>query len=188
MSNIIYVQGDWLELEASNQKVRRRIKPEAAKETVTDVRQSGSLPKGGFDLIFCSMNPVFRDEAAREKLKLFAPVQVVYIGWAAPMHSDVAAGLYEKYSINPAPMVDAPIMKQWLELNKLKYSSYPVAGEWAVPFSLEQLQYNAVNTLDNYGIISDMGWLGEYLKQFRQADGSYLEKTAYQVEMLIFDL
>lgn len=188
LRNITYVQGDWLEFEASSQNARRRLNPGAAKAPEADVRQSGQLLKGGFDLIFCSMNPVFRDEAARERLKLFAPVQVVYIGWAAPMLSDVATGLYEKYAINPVPMVDAPIVKQWLGLNGLKYSSYPLSGDWDVSFSLEQLKYNSINTLDNYGITPDRGWLGDYLKQFRQADGSYMEKTAYQVEMLIFDL
>ena len=191
LGNIKYVQSDWLEF-----------------------RQS---PQWGFDLIFCSMNPVFRDEAARERLKLFAPVQVVYIGWAAPMRSDVTAGLYEKYALNPEAVVDVWAMKQWLERNDFKpsseaslgsgvagsperpdslgrksarrhYSARPVSGSWAVPFSLDQMKCNSINTLNNYGIKPDPDWLDEYLKKFRQDDGSYLEKTLYQVEMIIFGL
>lgn len=139
-----------------------------------------------YDVVFCSMSPAVRDEAGRIKMLEHAAGDVVYIGWGAPMKSDVAEGLYLKYGLNPPAMVDAPELRAWLDQKDLPYRHIPVSGRWKVKFTFDDIFGNCLNTLNNHGTAPDKNWLAGYLGQYETSEGLYLETTDYEVEMILF--
>lgn len=133
--NIDYVRADWLSFQ-------------------TDEK---------FDLIFCSMTPALSDDEGREKILTLKAGRVVYIGWLDSPHSDVMAGLYERYGVAPPVYNHAGQMHAWLQGKSMDYDSSPVSGRWRVSFDKSDLTCACRNTLNNYGADPDPDFLDQYL-------------------------
>lgn len=144
--------------------------------------------KGGenYDLIFCSMTPALGNDEGREKVASYSGATVVYMGWNGGMNSSVMSGLYEHYRVTPQVFNNVPDMRQWLDGRGIKYEFLPVEGQWRVPFAKDDLADKCVNMLENFDVEADGKHIDEYLEQFRQDDGFYLEITDYKVAMIIW--
>lgn len=167
------------------------LKSDAEKMRLTNLEyvNSGWLDfqeNQSYDLLFCSMTPALGDEAGKEKALSYGGATVVYVGWNGGMHSSVMAGLYDHYQVTPNAFNFSPEMRRWLSDHGLKYQALPKEGQWRVPFVKQELADQCFNMLANYGVEPDPAYIGDHLKKFKQADGSYLEVTDYKVEMLIW--
>ena len=139
-----------------------------------------------FQIVFASMTPALSDDAAREKLHHYALEQVVFMGFTERKTSDVMAGLYAHYGITPPQFADAPDMRAWLQGRHIPFTTLPVASQWIVPHTRDQLLGSCAANLRARGAEPDMARLAAYLEGFRNQNGEYVERTEYSLEMLIW--
>lgn len=158
LKNIKYINSDWEDFESSDK----------------------------YDLIFCSMTPALRNEIGREKIKDYAKNWVVYMGFINRAHSDISMGLYEAYNTEPREFNSALAMKDWLEDKGIKYSSYPVKGEWVKVRSHDEMLSQCMADVYNFGGSPDEEAVTEYLLQFKRDTGDYLEKTGFEIDLIIW--
>ena len=141
-----------------------------------------------YQIVFASMTPALTDDAAREKLHACALEQVVFIGFTERKPSDVMADLYVRYAVSPPQFADAPPMRAWLQARRIAHTALPVDGQWIVPHSREQLLKACAANLLARGAQPDMAHLAAHVEAFRNADGQYIERTSYSLEMLIWHI
>jgi SAM-dependent methyltransferase len=138
-----------------------------------------------FDIIFASLTPALKDDAACDRLKNHADT-VIYITFAGPMKAYVLDGLFELHGGKWKGMTPEPVFKNWLEKNGIAYASYRHKGQWRTPKNREDTINNCIDVLNAHKITPDIKIIEDYIERFREAD-SYISKTDYDVEMIIFD-
>jgi len=141
-----------------------------------------------YQIVFASMTPALGDDAAREKLLRHAGGQVVFIGFTQRNPSDVMAGLFARYGVTPPAFADAPRMREWLAARAIPYTALPVEGRWEVPHTREHLLEACAAMLRGRGAEPDMAQLAEHIEAFRAADGRYVERTNYSLQMLLWSV
>lgn len=139
-----------------------------------------------FDVIFASMTPAIHDDSSREKLVHYGQEKIAYMGFADYMISDVMAELYQKYEIAPQIFNDVRMMREWLEERDIAYTAAPAQGEWVVPKPWDDFLHATMTTLKNHGLEPDLDHLHAHLQSFRDQSGSYIERTNYSVELVIW--
>lgn len=161
LTNIEYVNADWAEYS----------------------------PSGKFDLIFASLTPAVKDEASVDKIKEYAGRWVVNISFAGPMTAYVLDGLFELHGMERGKSKLEPVMRNWLEKNSVPFSVYPVQGEWVTPRSRRDMIDNCRDVVEAHGANPDMDGIEKYIERFRdEMTGMYISKTAYNVEMIIWEV
>lgn len=155
-----------------------------------DYRRSEWMDFGGdetFDVIFCSMTPAIGSEASRLKLLRHAGGPTVFMGFAGVMDSDVMAGLYAHYGVTPEVLANGTEMRDWLDGRGIPYARYPVNGTWVVPHSLDGLADSCATFLSKYGVTPERGHLLRHLASFEEEPGRYVERTRYEIDLLIWE-
>jgi len=158
LSNLEYVNSNWLEFSALER----------------------------YDLVFCSMTPALDSEEGKLKVLSHARDWVVFIGNSGLMCSNVMAGLYAYYGVTPNVVNNGPEMRTWLDGRGVKYSYRPIRGEWTKLWSKPELAESCLIGLENYGIDPDPIQLDDYLEKYQADDGQYLDKTPYNLELIIW--
>lgn len=158
LDNITYVRSEWLE-----------------------------FPDGTtYDIVFCSMTPAIHDDASRSKLLRHAKGWIVFMGAADFRPSDILSGLLAHYRLEPKTFNDGPEMRRWLDAQGIGYARYPVEGQWAVPKSRDETLTACATMLMPYGLAPDREHLERYIERFRDAQGRYVERTDYRIDLLIW--
>ncbi|WP_207261631.1 class I SAM-dependent methyltransferase [Desulfovibrio sp. Huiquan2017] len=140
-----------------------------------------------FDIVFCSMTPAIQSEASRLKLLRHVAGATVFMGFAGLMKSDVMSGLYAHYGVTPRVLANGTEMRDWLDGRGIPYAAYPVEGVWQVRSSLEKLTDSCSTFLSQYGVAAEPDHLRAYLSAFEETPGSFLERTEYKIDLLIWD-
>ena len=169
----------------------RILMQDAAAQGLANIRPVCSdwqhfAPAERFQIVFASMTPALTDDAAREKLHACALEQVVFIGFTERKTSDVMAGLYAHYAITPPQFADAPPMRAWLQARNIPHTVLPVDGQWVVPHSREHLLEACIANLRARGAQPDMAHVAAHIEAFRHQDGTYVERTDYSLQMIIW--
>ena len=139
-----------------------------------------------YDIVFCSMTPAIQSEESRFKLLGHAGHWTVFMGFAGVMKSDVMTGLFEHYGVTPKVFNNGPEMRHWLDEHGIRYSKYPIEGEWVVPRSLDKTRDSCTSFLSQYSVTPDQKHLAEYLARFQEEPGKYVERTEYKIELLVW--
>ena len=169
----------------------RILMQDAAAQGLANIRPVCSdwqhfAPAERFQIVFASMTPALTDDAAREKLHACALEQVVFIGFTERKTSDVMAGLYAHYAITPPQFADVPPMRAWLQARNIPHTVLPVDGQWVVPHSREHLLEACIANLRARGAQPDMAHVAAHIEAFRHQDGTYVERTDYSLQMIIW--
>ena len=139
-----------------------------------------------FDVVFASMTPAVNDDQTREKLLRYSNAWVVFMGFTERMASDVMGPLYTRYAVTPKVFNNAQIMRQWLDERFIRYTAIPVKGQWVIEKNAEEMLDCCITTLHQYGITPNPVEISEYLDDFCNDAGMYVERTDYAVEILIW--
>ena len=139
-----------------------------------------------FDVVFASMTPAVGDDQTRKKLLEYSEGWVVFIGFTERMVSDVMEPLYAKYAITPKVFNNALTMRQWLDERGIPYTAAPISGKWVVEKKAEEMLDSCLTTLQHYGVNGIASELSQYLDDFRNDAGMYVERTDYAIEILLW--
>jgi SAM-dependent methyltransferase len=139
-----------------------------------------------FDIVFCSMSPAVGCEQGKEKLLNIKGATSVFIGSTGPMRSDIMEGIYARHELNPAPFLTAVTMRNFLEIQGVRYKKVPLEGVWKVKFTKEDMLFSICGSLERFGVKPEMDYLSKYLEQFLTDEGRYLETTEYWLEIIIW--
>ena len=138
------------------------------------------------DIAFCSMTPAIMYEGARRKLTDMAGEQAVYMGFDGVMQSDVLDHLYPLFGIEQRDFSDAKLMRQWLKDNGYSYRDDVAEGEWVVMRSKELMVENAAAMLSTYRIEPDRELISRNIEKFRNDDGTYTDRVAYRIGVIVW--
>jgi SAM-dependent methyltransferase len=147
---------------------------------------NGFTPEKKYDVVFCSMTPAVQSDEARRKVTDCSRGYVAYMGFAGKMDSEVLNGLYEKFGIIRRDFSDAANMKAWLDKNRYGYSAEVVDGEWVVARTLDGIVKNTYDMLSTYNVPLDEEYIREYVEQFRNSSGEYIDRTKYRIEVIVW--
>lgn len=139
-----------------------------------------------FDIVFASMTPAVNDDQTREKLLRFSDAWVVFMGFTERMASDVMEPLYAHYAVTPNVFNNAVVMRQWLDARGIHYTAVPVGGQWVVEKNAEDMLDSCLTMLRQYGVAADKAYMTDYLAPFRTDAGTYVERTDYTIEILLW--
>lgn len=139
-----------------------------------------------FDVVFASMTPAVNDDHTREKLLSYSNGWVVFMGFTERMASDVMGPLYARYAVTPKVFNNAQTMRQWLDERGIRYTTIPVNGQWVVEKNAEEMLDACLTTLQQYGVTPDPAEVSKHLIAFRNDAGTYVERTDYAVEILLW--
>lgn len=140
-----------------------------------------------YDIVFCSMTPAIRDEKSRQKLLGHAARWTVFMGFDGVMNSEIMTGLYDHYGVTPKKLVNGTEMRRWLDSQGVPYTRIEVEDTWVVPKSLEARMDSATTFLSEYNVTADQDYLREYLAQFKEESGMYVDRTEYKIDVLIWE-
>ncbi|WP_303850241.1 class I SAM-dependent methyltransferase [Seleniivibrio woodruffii] len=147
---------------------------------------AGFTPERKYDVVFCSMTPAIQSDEARRKVTDCSLKSAAYMGFAGKMDSAVLNGLYGKFGIEQRDFSDSYKMKEWLDRNKYAYSAEVVDGEWVVVRTLDEMAKNAYDMLSTYNVPLDAQYIREYVEQFRNGKGEYIDRTKYRIEVIVW--
>ncbi|MEF2230265.1 MAG: class I SAM-dependent methyltransferase [Pseudodesulfovibrio sp.] len=142
--------------------------------------------EGPYDIIFCSMTPAIESDESRRKLLRLAGGPTVFMGFAGVMRSDVLAGVFEAYGKSPRIFNNGPEMRRWLEGEGIACRSILVGGQWVERRTLEAAIKAATAMLIPYGVEVERAFLEKHLEAFREGPDDYVERTDYEIEVLIW--
>jgi len=146
------------------------------------------VPQGKFDIILCSLTPAVSDRQAVEKIRMHAAKWVIHISFAGPMKAHLLDGLFNLHNYEYKRGEWEVVMRPWLEENNISFVSNRVQGEWVKEYSREAILSNCLDVLAAHRLTPNMRALTDYIEQFWNAEtGTYLTKTAYDVEIIIAD-
>ena len=132
------------------------------------------------------MTPAVNDDHTREKLLNYSNGWVVFMGFTERMASDVMGPLYARHAVTPKVFNNAQTMRQWLDERGIRYTTIPVKGQWVVEKNAEEMLDACLTTLQQYGVTPDPGEVSKHLEAFRNDAGTYVERTDYAVEILLW--
>ena len=142
--------------------------------------------QGPYDIIFCSMTPAIESDESRRKLLRLAGGRTVFMGFAGVMRSDVLTGVFEKYGKTPRIFNNGPEMRRWLEAEGIACQDILVGGQWVERRGREEAIEAATSMLIPYGVEVERSFLEKHLEAFREGPDDYIERTDYEIEVLIW--
>lgn len=146
-------------------------------------------PTENFDLIFASLTPAIDSVIGIEKVLKCATKWVVCISSIQPMDVPLITGLYKIHGIERKPRHRDFVLKKYLDDNSIKYTSFPVSGEWLTQKNYQDTINNCVDIIESRGIEPNMNAIKEYITSFKNTTtGMYESITKYNVEMLILEM
>ena len=77
-------------------------------------------------------------------------------------------------------------MRAWLQARNIPHTVLPVDGQWVVPHSREHLLEACIANLRARGAQPDMAHVAAHIEAFRHQDGTYVERTDYSLQMIIW--
>ncbi|WP_419787347.1 class I SAM-dependent methyltransferase [Pseudodesulfovibrio sp.] len=141
---------------------------------------------GPYDIVFCSMTPAIESEESRHKLLGMSGGWTVFMGFAGIMHSDMLAGVFEKYGATPRIFNNGPEMRDWLDAQGVEYQDILVDGQWVEERGKEETIKACTSMLIPYEVEVEREFLEEHIEAFRKGPDVYVERTDYKIELLIW--
>lgn len=147
-------------------------------------------PGDKFDLIFASLTPAVKDEASVDKMRKYAGRYIVSISFAGPMTAHVLDGLFKMHGIEKGNKSKLePVVKDYLVKKDIRFSIYPVQGEWLTSRNREDMINNCRDVIEAHGVKPDMAKIEEYIERFYDKETNmYVSRTAYNVEMIVWEV
>ncbi|MDR2368936.1 MAG: class I SAM-dependent methyltransferase [Deltaproteobacteria bacterium] len=159
LTNVEYVNMDWLDFE----------------------------PRRDYDLLFCSMTPALRSPEGKLKLLSFPKAQIVYFGFAAPMKTQSITELFEACGLKPKIHPTTADQKAFLDGHGIKYRVVGSSGRWEKKLAKDDFLLNLSTSLTfNGGSLGQIDLEG-FSERFSDGQGSYVENTDYQVEVIVWE-
>ncbi|MDR2352091.1 MAG: class I SAM-dependent methyltransferase [Deltaproteobacteria bacterium] len=143
-------------------------------------------PQTNFDVLFCAMTPALGSLEGREKVLTFPGATVVFMGFSDPQRSNIMQQLFDFYNLSPQGFTSSPEFRAFLDLKKISYQTLSHEGEWTRTYTFSEISTNCESTLALRGLPLNPNDLTTVLEKFSDGKGGYVEKTAYQVEVIVF--
>lgn len=143
------------------------------------------LPKGQYDIAFCTMSPALSCDEDFQKASNCAKTKI-YLGWAGKRETQIIEALFEAHGSVYTPPNGAQKVKNWLEKNKYFYQIVPFEETKVRTREFTKAVENFSWHLDVRGVKPNIDTIKAVVERYRDKNGNVTETTINHMNLLVW--